>query len=252
MEPVILTDSAALLARDDSPYLRLVLAEEGPVTGYAHADALLVVSRRGDGQPRGQALGDPDTCAALLAYARAEGLLAAGNWFNGPRGVPVGFEGRVYEWDFLWTETAPPPAPDAPEVLLLDGPAHAAEIDAVLDLALPESSVRPADGRARGWFGIRVDGRLAAVAADESSPGFGLLSGIAVHPAHQGLGLGGALTAAATGTLLAEHGIAGLGVYSDNTRAAALYVRLGYRGCLARTAGRLASSDSRVRGAIPG
>lgn len=182
MEPVILTDRAALRALDDSPYLRLVLLEEAPVTGYAHGGALLVLSRRPDGEPRGHGLGDPGACAALLAFAREEGLLAAGHWFNGPRGVAAGFEGRVHEWDFLWTESAPPEAPDAPEVLRLDGPTSAAEIDAVLDLALPESSIRPTDGKARGWFGIRVAGALAAVAADESSPGFGVVSGIACTP----------------------------------------------------------------------
>ncbi|MGY0236231.1 GNAT family N-acetyltransferase [Longispora urticae] len=259
MEPRILADAAAVRAADDSPYLRLILQMDGPVTGYAYEGSVLVVGRPPGRDPRAHAVGDPDTCTALVDFVRAAGELSAGNWVNGPRGVDPGFEGRVHEWDFRWTESAPADRPGAPDAVRADpgdavrlDPADDAEINAVLDLSLPESSVRPGDADAVAWYGIRVAGRLAAVAADVSPPGFGVVSGIAVHPAHQGLGLGGALTTAVTRVLLAEHGIAGLGVYSDNSRASALYERLGFRAVCPRTAGMLASSDSRVRGPIPG
>ncbi|MEV6524824.1 GNAT family N-acetyltransferase [Longispora sp. NPDC051575] len=266
MEPRTLTAGAAERAAADIPYLRAVILRDGIVTGWSLEGSLLVVAHPPGSAPRGQAIGDPGACAALIAHARDTGVLSAGHWVNGPRGVDPGFEGRVHEWDFRWTVSAPPalpgtPAarPDAPGAVRADpgdavrlDPGDSAEIDAVLDLSLPESSVRPGDADAVAWYGIRVAGRLAAVAADVSPPGFGVVSGIAVHPAHQGLGLGGALTAAVTRVLLTEHGIASLGVYSDNSRASALYERLGYRAVCPRTAGMLASSDSRVRGPIPG
>ena len=67
----------------------------------------------------------------------------------------------------------------------------------------------------------------------------GFLSGIAVSRDHQGQGLGAAVTAVVTRSLLHEYAVVALGVMWDNAIALRLYERLGYRSRIERTSVRL-------------
>jgi ribosomal protein S18 acetylase RimI-like enzyme len=114
------------------------------------------------------------------------------------------------------------------------------EINALLDEAFPDSSVRPGHPLVIGWYGIRVGtragGRLAAVAADRSGrppgsaarPTVGAIGGLGVHPDFRGQGLGKALSAAMTARFVNDYGLSTLGVYPDNVAAQRMYESLGY------------------------
>jgi predicted GNAT family acetyltransferase len=81
------------------------------------------------------------------------------------------------------------------------------------------------------WVGLREGGELVAVGANApiSAP-VPHLASIATLPALRGRGLGAAVTAALTRSLLAEgHSVVTLGMYSDNPVARRVYERLGFR-----------------------
>lgn len=144
--------------------------------------------------------------------------------------------GEVTEWSLLWTDT-PDGSPDGPaddhadERIVSLGDRDHPEIDEIFDEALPYTTNRPGAGRRqRGWYGIRIDGRLAAVAVDREEAGLGYIAGVAVRPEHQGQGLGTALVRTLTGRLVAEFGRCALGVVDGNPRALELFQRLGYTG----------------------
>ncbi|MBP2474960.1 ribosomal protein S18 acetylase RimI-like enzyme [Crossiella equi] len=173
--------------------------------------------------------GDPRTVVTLVRAAVAE---------LGPRVPVVGDSALVEEiapelpeFDqavrFGWMDTCAP-VPAEPRAGWFDG--DPAEIEALLAVANPDSWVWPGDGAARRWAAVRVDDKLAAVAADVwSAPEVGFLGGVGTHPGHRGTGLGGAVCAFLTRELVAGHGAAALVVGGSNTAAVRLYERLGYR-----------------------
>jgi ribosomal protein S18 acetylase RimI-like enzyme len=188
-------------------------------------------------------LGPADEVLPLLAELQAAGTLAYTQWTHLPRTAPDLIAKHVPaavhdDWDFLWTVEAPPRVPHEDRVIRLTE-ADGDEIVAVLDDAMPDSTTRPGDPRIRSWLGIRSGGRLVAVAADRSRGETGFLSGIAVSRDHQGQGLGAAVTAAITRSLLHEYAVVALGVMWDNAIALRLYERLGYRSRIERTSVRL-------------
>jgi predicted GNAT family acetyltransferase len=80
------------------------------------------------------------------------------------------------------------------------------------------------------YYGIRVDGELVAMAGERLAlPGFREISAVCTHPAHTGKGYAQKLMTC----LMREHASAGftsfLHVSKSNTRAIALYERLGFR-----------------------
>ncbi len=122
----------------------------------------------------------------------------------------------------------PPPVP-APgsDIVLLSGE-NAAEMVALTDVAFP-GFFRPATHRMGSYVGIRVDGRLVAMAGERLRlEGYPELSGICTHPEHRGKGLAAGLI----GHLVEAHRRAGLTswlhVGAPNTRAIELYGRLGF------------------------
>ncbi|WP_155370398.1 GNAT family N-acetyltransferase [Catellatospora vulcania] len=230
-----------LLAKvDDHPYARLTAGGDD-VRGYVLAGALAWTSL-GPWGPIAASLGDPAPVVALFARLAADGPLTAGTWLHLPRitraAAAVLPADTHDDWDYLWTADAPAPRPAEAGVVALD-PAEHDDVAAVLDDALPDSTSRPDDPRIRQWYGVRAGGRLVAVAGDRSLNGVGFLAGIAVATTAQGRGHGAALTTALTRRLVAEFGISSLGVMSDNTRALALYRRLGYTRSIPRTSVRL-------------
>ncbi|MBC9733747.1 GNAT family N-acetyltransferase [Nocardioides marmotae] len=123
------------------------------------------------------------------------------------------------------TEPAPPPTVPLEQVT------DAAAIDAVLDVAQPDTFGRPGTPGIEGWLGVRVAGRLVGVGAVRRDPdGSGHLRAVSVLPGETGRGLGLALSAGLTRWAMDRppH-VATLGVYTDNAPALRIYERLGYR-----------------------
>ena len=80
------------------------------------------------------------------------------------------------------------------------------------------------------FFGVRRDGRLAAMAGERMRPpGYVELSGVCTDPDFRGEGLATRLSAHVTRAILARGETPFLHAWQDNTRAIALYEKLGYR-----------------------
>jgi ribosomal protein S18 acetylase RimI-like enzyme len=118
----------------------------------------------------------------------------------------------------------PPPGPDI--VPLSDD--NAAEMVALTDVAFP-GFFRRATHRMGSYVGVRVQGRLVAMAGERLRlEGYPELSGICTHPEYRGKGLAAGLI----GHLVEAHRRAGLTswlhVGAPNSRAIELYGRLGF------------------------
>ena len=108
------------------------------------------------------------------------------------------------------------------------GPNEQAAINQILDESLPDSLARPGRPGVNRWWVGTDDLGVAACAADAwSSPGVGLLAGVATSIRARGRGLGRSVTATALTALIREHGTAALMVDGANTAARALYESLG-------------------------
>jgi predicted GNAT family acetyltransferase len=80
------------------------------------------------------------------------------------------------------------------------------------------------------YIGLREEGHLVAMAGERMKPeAHTEISAVCIHPQLQGRGLGEALVRAHTSRIQREGLTACLHVAVDNTRAIALYERLGYR-----------------------
>lgn len=79
------------------------------------------------------------------------------------------------------------------------------------------------------FFGVRVDGRLAAMAGERMKlPGFTEVSGVCTHPDNRGRGYAGALMRLVAGRILARGETPFLHAYASNRGAIALYETLGF------------------------
>ncbi|MEU8249712.1 GNAT family N-acetyltransferase [Nonomuraea sp. NPDC048916] len=109
-------------------------------------------------------------------------------------------------------------------------PEDDAEVAALLAEAAPGSYAVPGGAGVRRWAGLRVEGRLAAVAADAwSAPSVGLLAGVATAAPFRGRGLAERVCRWVSGELVAAHGRVALMVDDDNPAAIGVYERIGYR-----------------------
>jgi predicted GNAT family acetyltransferase len=80
------------------------------------------------------------------------------------------------------------------------------------------------------FIGIRVNGRLAAMAGERMRPeGHIEVSAVCTHPDFRGRGYGAALTAAVAARIQGEDQTAFLHVYATNSAAISLYQTLGFR-----------------------
>ncbi len=225
-EPLVGRD-AVLAAAGAHPYARLTTADSDDVTGVRDGSTVVWLTRAGTAVC---GLGD----GGLAAGAALRLATGSTRWWHLPRlGGPPPVEVRIRdEWDFRWT-SSPPPARAGEDRAAPDADDDA--ISALLDAAFPSTTTRPGDPRVRAWWAIRDGADVVACAADRSRGGVGFLSGIAVRPDARGRGLGAALTAAMTRRLVAEFGIAALGVMTDNVAANAMYGSLGYTSSIPRT-----------------
>jgi predicted GNAT family acetyltransferase len=108
------------------------------------------------------------------------------------------------------------------------GPADAAEMQALAELTKP-GPFRAETHLLGGFFGIRHDGRLVAMAGERMKlPGFGELSGVCTHPDARGQGYGRLLSRLVAGRIAARGERPFLHAYADNAGAIGLYERLGF------------------------
>ena len=132
----------------------------------------------------------------------------------------------------LAAESYSVPSLDEPPVLALPS-ADDDEVNALLDVAMPATTVRPGDRSSRRWYDIRDDDVLVACGADRSgylpSPApVGVVGGIAVHPAYRGRGYGTALSAARHAPAVRRIRPGHAGRHPENGTANRIYERLGY------------------------
>jgi predicted GNAT family acetyltransferase len=119
------------------------------------------------------------------------------------------------------------PAVAADDIAALDE-ADAPEMLALASLTEP-GPFRPRTRVMGDFFGIRVDGRLAAMAGERfRCPGYCEVSAVCSHPDFRGAGLARRLTALVTARILARGDTPFLHAWKSNAPAIALYESLGF------------------------
>ncbi len=230
-----LRDRAAVLdAVGHHPYGRFVAGSGRGLRGLAVGDAGVFWRCVGPFGPVGAIYGEPCLVALLLARAADSGLLDGLGWVNIPRGeIPPGWAPRE-SWDYRWLPSAA--ALVGPDMAVRPVP-EGEDIDVLLDSAYPDSELRRGSPLVTQWYGMWVDGRLVACAADRSCPSpepdavpTGVIGGVAVHPEFRGRGLGAAVTAGVASVLLTHYDQVGLGVTQGNEPADRIYERIGFTG----------------------
>lgn len=117
---------------------------------------------------------------------------------------------------------------DGPDILELDE-RHRADVLALTALVYPHY-FRPRTMELGRYFGMYVDGRLAAIIGERlGTPGTREMSAICTHPDFLGRGYARRLTAVLTNETLRAGKLPFLHVAYSNARAKALYERMGYR-----------------------
>ena len=139
--------------------------------------------------------------------------------------------GSDNQWEWLYA-ASPPPRVAAETRLVALSESDRDEIQSLLVEANPGTDARPFELPDQHWVGVRDDaGRLVACGVREPNlAGWPILSGITVHAARRGTGLGLAVTAHLTREAVREAGVCTLGLYSHNDVARRVYHGLGYRG----------------------
>lgn len=121
-----------------------------------------------------------------------------------------------------------PPGEGADGILAL-GEADAAEMLALATLTEPGPFLRHTHRMGR-FVGIRVDGRLAAMAGERFHfPGYTEVSGVCTHPDFRGQGMARRLSRHVAAAIAARGETAFLHAWKHNDAAIALYRSLGFR-----------------------
>ena len=170
-----------------------------------------------------------ESLAAILDDVNATGLL-----FDFPEHPPAGWTiiagapllQMINENGEIAAGSVPPSTPR--EILELT-PADAPEMVTLAQLTKPG----PFGLRTRElgtYLGIRHEGRLVAMAGERLRvPGFTEISAVCTHPDHLGRGHAAALMTTLMERIQGRGEVPFLHVREDNTRAIALYERLGFR-----------------------
>ncbi|MBD8897801.1 GNAT family N-acetyltransferase [Rhodanobacter sp. DHG33] len=124
---------------------------------------------------------------------------------------------------------APLVAETGPDDVVSLGDADAPEMLALATLTQPGPFLRQTH-RMGHFVGIRIDGRLAAMAGERFRfPGCTEVSGVCTHPDFQGRGLAGHLSRHVAAGIAARGDTAFLHAWKTNTAAIRLYEKLGFR-----------------------
>lgn len=239
-----MTGAAALPARwADDPFLLDERTGWTPVLVETAGDAMLLVRRRVDhpDQTSLVALGDAGPVAALLrahdasAHRFAWVDTAALTRLRPDEVARWGLTPNRTGWEWLVTSTPPPQVAAECAVRELHPRRDLDAIRSCLAEANPTTDADPTQPGQR-WWGLTGDGALLGVvgaaprAGRPGGAGSFHLQGLGVLPAERSRGLGAALTAAATRTLLSTGASwVSLGMWDDNHGARRIYQRLGLR-----------------------
>lgn len=118
---------------------------------------------------------------------------------------------------------------DAPDHIITLGDADAAEMMALATLTEPGPFL-PHTHRMGSFFGIRVDGRLAAMAGERFHfPGYTEVSGVCTHPDFRGRGFAKRLSRHVAADIAARGETAFLHSWKSHSDAIALYATLGFQ-----------------------
>lgn len=233
---------ALLDATQQHPFVRYELAEASAHTWWQTPGA---VAFRRESAAHGSSyalLGDDAGVATLVAHLPV--LARHEQRFHGRRGalsvtLPQHLETLLQQrwrvgpggsWEWLVTDSAPPPARGQDAVKTLDDTGRRAEVADFLAAHSPTADAVPGGGDQ--WFAIETDqGALAAVAAIAStSAGAPHLASVAVDESRRGQGLGRAIVGDLTRRGVEQHGVCTISLYSSNAVARGLYLTLGYDG----------------------
>lgn len=164
-----------------------------------------------------------DALDALIASDESVYLLGVA-----PR-VPEGWRLQAFGDLAQMIRTEALPVEDGPEIVPLSTPEHRADVLALTALVYPHY-FRPRTLEMGRYFGIYVDGRLAAMAGERlGTDDFQEVSAICTHPDFNGRGYARRITAMLTNDILAQGRTPYLHVSHANRRAKTLYERMGYR-----------------------
>lgn len=142
--------------------------------------------------------------------------------------VPRGWRLEEYRPLAQMIRETPIAVDDSAGIVRLSG-SHRADVLALTALVYPHY-FRERTMELGRYFGIYVDGRLAAMAGERlATERFQEVSAICTHPDFLGRGYAHRLTAMLTNDILADGRIPYLHVSHKNARAKALYERMGYR-----------------------
>jgi predicted GNAT family acetyltransferase len=124
--------------------------------------------------------------------------------------------------------TRPPDAVAAADITLLTD-ADAPEMLALARLTEPGPFLERTNRMGR-FIGIRIDGRLAAMAGERMRiPGYTELSGVCTHPDFRGRGYARRLSSVVVSNIFARGDRAFLHAWKSNHQAIALYEQLGFQ-----------------------
>lgn len=125
--------------------------------------------------------------------------------------------------------TEPLAVDEGPDIVPLSPSVHREDVLALTALVYPHY-FRPRTMEMGRYFGIYIDGRLAAMAGERLGTGdFQEVSAICTHPDFNGRGYARRITAMLTNDILAQGRTPYLHVSHENPRAKSLYERMGYR-----------------------
>jgi predicted GNAT family acetyltransferase len=170
---------------------------------------------------------DGDAVLALVPETGAVGLVEASR-----PALPAGLVTKPALCNQMIADAIAPGAARFDVVALGDG--DAAEMLALATLTRPGPFFARTH-RLGGFIGVKIDGRLVAMAgermklSDASLGGFTEVSGVCTHPDFRGRGFAGGLMRIMAEKIVARGETPFLHVYADNARAIALYEALGFR-----------------------
>ena len=164
-----------------------------------------------------------DALDALIAADESVYLLGVA-----PR-VPEGWRLQAFGDLAQMIRTEPLTVEDGSDIVPLSTPEHRADVLALTALVYPHF-FRPRTMEMGRYFGIYVDGRLAAMAGERlGTDDVQEVSAICTHPDFNGRGYARRITAMLTNDILAQGRTPYLHVSHENPRAKTMYERMGYR-----------------------